>query len=66
MSFHLSAENIRIEEGHFLRARLRTESGEWNDAEIDLDNHIGNTNGNFHWDGNGETASLRSYGWRVD
>lgn len=45
MSFHLSAEDIRVEDGHILKARLRNEAGEWQDSEIDLDQHIGNTNG---------------------
>ena len=58
MSFHLSAENIRVEDNHILRARLRTEGGEWRDSEIDLDQHIGNTNGTFHWDGRGTLCLL--------
>lgn len=45
MSFHLSAEDIRIDDNHILRARLQTESGDWNDAEIDLDQHLGNQDG---------------------
>jgi hypothetical protein len=47
MSFHYSAEDIRIDDGHILRARLQRGDGEWNDAEIDLNNHIGNDNGTF-------------------
>jgi hypothetical protein len=45
MSFHYSAENIRVDDGHMLRARLQRADGEWNDSEIDLNNHIGNDNG---------------------
>jgi hypothetical protein len=45
MSFHYSAENIRVDDGHILRARLQRADGEWNDSEIDLNNHIGNDNG---------------------
>jgi hypothetical protein len=45
MGFHYSAEDIRIDDGHILRARLQKADGEWNDAEIDLNNHIGNDNG---------------------
>lgn len=48
MGFHYSAEDIRIDDGHLLRARLQRADGEWNDAEIDLNNHIGNDNGNAH------------------
>jgi hypothetical protein len=45
MSFHYSADNIRVDDGHMLRARLQRADGEWNDSEIDLNNHIGNDNG---------------------
>lgn len=45
MSFHYSAEDIRVDDGHILRARLQRADGEWIDAEIDLDEFIGNDNG---------------------
>lgn len=45
MTFHYSAEDIRVDDGHILRARLQRGDGEWNDAEIDLDQHLGNDNG---------------------
>lgn len=47
MTFHLSAEDVRIEDNHILKARLQRGDGEWNDAEIDLDSHIGNDNGEY-------------------
>lgn len=47
MSFHLSAEDIRIEDNHILKARLRNENGDWVDAEIDLNQHLGNQDGEF-------------------
>lgn len=47
MTFHYSAEDIRVEDNHILKARLQRADGEWNDAEIDLDNHIGNDNGEY-------------------
>ncbi|EUC27741.1 hypothetical protein COCVIDRAFT_99346 [Bipolaris victoriae FI3] len=53
MTFYHSAEDIRIDDGHILRARLRTADGEWNDSEIDLNTCIGNDNGHFVWDGQG-------------
>ncbi|CAI6030301.1 unnamed protein product [Clonostachys chloroleuca] len=46
MSFHHSASNIRVEEGHILVADL--ENGE---SRINLDDFIGNNNGNFEWGG---------------
>lgn len=45
MSFHINAEDITIEDGHILKAKLPDGEGEMNDAEIDLDEHIGNDNG---------------------
>jgi hypothetical protein len=51
MTFHYSAEDIRVDDGHILRARLQRGDGEWQDAEIDLDQFIGNIDGHFSWDG---------------
>jgi hypothetical protein len=45
MTFYHSAEDIHIDDGHILKARLQTADGEWNDAEIDLNQHIGNMDG---------------------
>lgn len=45
MSFHHSAEDIQIEDNHKLVAKLADEEGEMQDAEIDLDEIIGNNNG---------------------
>lgn len=45
MSFHLSAEDIRVEDNHILKARLGTISGEWQDAEFDLNEVLGNQDG---------------------
>ncbi|EUC43135.1 hypothetical protein COCMIDRAFT_38868 [Bipolaris oryzae ATCC 44560] len=57
MTFYHTAENIRIEDGHILRARLQRADGEWNDSEIDLNSCIGNDNGHFIWDGEGFAGS---------
>jgi hypothetical protein len=45
MSFTQSAANIRVDDGHILRASLRNGNGDNVDAEIDLDKFIGNDNG---------------------
>jgi hypothetical protein len=45
MSFHLSAEDIRIEDNHVLVARLRNANGDLQDAQIDLNQFLGNDNG---------------------
>lgn len=48
MSFHHSAEDIRIDDKHFLRASLRNENGDLVEAEFDLDTVIGNSEGLFY------------------
>lgn len=45
MGFQHSAQDVRVDDGHILRARLQRGDGEWNDAEIDLDNFVGNVDG---------------------
>ncbi|BCR84439.1 CVNH domain-containing protein [Aspergillus chevalieri] len=59
MSFHLTGQQIRVEDNHILVASLQNEDGEWIDSSIDLDQFVGNDNGNFQWDGQGfsQTAS---------
>ncbi|KAH8727722.1 Cyanovirin-N [Phaeosphaeriaceae sp. PMI808] len=66
MSFHYSAQNIRIDDGHILRARLQRADGEYNDAEIDLNNFIGNDNGNFFWDGEGFAHSAQNVYFSIE
>jgi hypothetical protein len=51
MSFALSAQETRLDDGHILRARLQKADGEWVDAEINLNDVIGNDDGSFEWDG---------------
>ncbi|KAJ5517758.1 Cyanovirin-N [Penicillium expansum] len=51
MSFHESASHIELEDGHILKAVLRNEDGDEQESSIDLNDHIGNDNGHFHWDG---------------
>ncbi|KAL1625500.1 hypothetical protein SLS56_007322 [Neofusicoccum ribis] len=66
MSFHLSAEDIRIEDNHILKARLRTEGGDWNDAEIDLNQHLGNQDGMIHWDGRDFSHSAENVTFSIE
>jgi CVNH domain-containing protein len=47
MTFIQSAENVRLDEGHILRAQLRNMDGELIDSEIDLDHVIGNDFGKY-------------------
>jgi len=45
MSFHASAEHIRVDDGHILRAVLHNSAGEAVEAEFDLNTVLGNNNG---------------------
>ncbi|KAE8362532.1 Cyanovirin-N [Aspergillus caelatus] len=51
MSFHESAEDIEIRDGHILFAKLTNEEGELQDSEINLNDFLGNNDGHFEWDG---------------
>ncbi|EJP63248.1 cyanovirin-N protein [Beauveria bassiana ARSEF 2860] len=51
MSFHTSSSNIRVDDGHILRATLRNDNGEEVDSELDLNSCLSNSNGRFAWDG---------------
>ncbi|KAK3903789.1 Cyanovirin-N [Staphylotrichum tortipilum] len=51
MDFHASAQDIRVDDGHILRARLNNADGQQVDAEIDLNQFIGNSDGAFEWGG---------------
>ncbi|KAH6871768.1 Cyanovirin-N [Thelonectria olida] len=68
MSFHLSAEDITLEDGHILRARLADVDGNWQDAQLDLDYYIGNIDGSFEWGGQNfsHSASNISFGFEGD
>lgn len=43
--FHASAEDIHLDDGHILKARLINSDGEHVDAEVDLNDFIGNVDG---------------------
>ncbi|KAJ5182481.1 hypothetical protein N7492_000097 [Penicillium capsulatum] len=51
MSFHSSATSIELDDGHILKVTLLDGEGEEQEVEVDLNNHIGNDNGSFYWDG---------------
>ncbi|EQB47658.1 Cyanovirin-N-like [Colletotrichum gloeosporioides] len=66
MSFHVSAENIRVDDGHILRAALRNENGDLNETEIDLNNCLGNNDGHFEWNGNGYSNSAEDIHFSIE
>ncbi|KAL0933835.1 cyanovirin-n family protein [Colletotrichum truncatum] len=53
MSFHGSAQDIRVDDGHILKANLANVDGEWQEAEVNLNDFLGNNNGSFEWGGSG-------------
>ncbi|OJI99725.1 hypothetical protein ASPVEDRAFT_39102 [Aspergillus versicolor CBS 583.65] len=53
MSFHASAQNIRLEDDHILVADLLNEDEEYVEARFDLNEILGNSDGHFEWEGAG-------------
>lgn len=47
MAFHLSAQDLRIEDNHHLVGQLQNTEGEFVDASINLDEVLGNEDGLF-------------------
>ncbi|PNY23701.1 Cyanovirin-N [Tolypocladium capitatum] len=66
MSFHLSAEDIRVDDNHILRARLQNGNGDWQDAEFDLDQVLGNQDGMIHWDGRDFSRSAHDVTFSIE
>lgn len=56
MTFLSSAQDVRIEDDHILKGQLQNVEGEWEDAEIDLDQFIANDNGRLTWDGESKST----------
>ncbi|OHF00959.1 CVNH domain-containing protein [Colletotrichum orchidophilum] len=56
-NFHLSAQDTRVDDGHILRARLQNGNGDFVDAEINLNDFLGNDDGRFQWGGQGFAQS---------
>ncbi|KAI5808468.1 Cyanovirin-N [Peziza echinospora] len=52
-SFHETASETHLKDGHILVAKLQDGSGNENWSEIDLNDFIGNDNGHFKWAGTG-------------
>ncbi|KAI5302625.1 hypothetical protein KEM56_000514 [Ascosphaera pollenicola] len=52
MSFHETAKDITLEDGHILKCILFNSDGEEREAELDLNYYLGNVNGVLEW---GET-----------
>jgi len=66
MSFTLSADDVRVDEGHILRARLRNANGDLVDSELDLDHVLGNDGGHFQWGGAGFSGSAQDVTFTIE
>ncbi|PVH95569.1 CNVH-domain-containing protein [Periconia macrospinosa] len=66
MSFHESAEDIRVDDNHILRARLRNFDGDFVDAEFNLDEVLGNQEGQIHWDGVNFSQSVDNVEFHIE
>jgi hypothetical protein len=66
MSFHASAQDIRVDDGHILRATLANADGEPVEAEFDLNSVIGNDNGNFVWGGGDFSGSAEGISFSLE
>ncbi|PKY02328.1 Cyanovirin-N [Aspergillus campestris IBT 28561] len=65
MSFHLSSHDVHIREENgstMLLAQVRDHTGKLCSRKIRLDDHIGNSDGYFIWDGANFTRSARNIG----
>jgi hypothetical protein len=67
VNFHMSAEDIELQDGHVLVCKCANEDGEMVDSQLDLNYYIGNNDGSFEWGGSdfahsGEDFSLELEG----
>ncbi|KAI0113417.1 Cyanovirin-N [Daldinia grandis] len=65
-NFYASSQDIRVDDGHILRARLRTEDGGEIDSEVDLNQFIGNDNGRFEWGGVNFSETARDVSFSIE
>ncbi|GKZ68075.1 hypothetical protein AnigIFM60653_006903 [Aspergillus niger] len=66
MSFFRTAEDIRVEDGHILIARVANEEGEMVESTLDLNSCIGNEEGRFLWGGNDFAGSAEDISFAIE
>ncbi|KAL2125733.1 hypothetical protein VTJ04DRAFT_2098 [Mycothermus thermophilus] len=66
MSFHASASDIRVDDGHILRATLLDAEGNPVEAEFDLNGVIGNNDGSFQWGGVNFSESAEDISFNIE
>ncbi|KAJ3546967.1 hypothetical protein NM208_g1738 [Fusarium decemcellulare] len=65
MSFHESAQEIVVEDGHILKAQLAS-GDDWVDAEFDLNTVLGNSGGSFEWGGENFADSAEDISFELE
>lgn len=50
MSFSATTESHYLIDGHILQCRCKDDDGNWVESRLDLNQHIGNSDGWFKWD----------------
>ncbi|PWY85160.1 Cyanovirin-N [Aspergillus eucalypticola CBS 122712] len=66
MSFYRTAEDIRVEEDHWLVAIVANEEGEMVESRFDLNSCIGNEEGRFLWGGNDFAGSAEEISFAIE
>ncbi|KAL5362221.1 Cyanovirin-N [Aspergillus floccosus] len=66
MSFHERAEDIRLDDGHILVARLADGEGEFHEVSIDLNEFLGNSEGSFEWGGENFSLSAEDISFELE
>ncbi|KAK5988335.1 hypothetical protein PT974_12485 [Cladobotryum mycophilum] len=65
MSFSQSSQNWRLE-GSNLHAQVRRADGSWDDGVLDINEYVGNNDGEFDLNGSGVYNSADLQSWRLD
>ncbi|KAJ5494889.1 hypothetical protein N7539_000005 [Penicillium diatomitis] len=66
MSFHCSASDIELIDGHILKAVLDNGEGDQNESHFDLNECIGNNDGRFEWGGENFSHSAEEIHFTLD
>ncbi|KAE8140742.1 Cyanovirin-N [Aspergillus pseudotamarii] len=66
MDFQSSAQNIRVEGKNILVAELRCEDGQWREARVNLDEHLGNDDGHFQWGGQNFSETAKDVHFAIE
>ncbi|KAH8123284.1 Cyanovirin-N, partial [Trichoderma asperelloides] len=65
MAFSQSAQDFRLD-GSLLVATIATETGDWVESVLDINEYIGNNDGMFEFGGSGIFDSVDVESWRLE